>query len=307
MGRGQFWDGSEDFGGVLPHWHCVTFSVAWPLLPLLSSSSPFLCLLIYSLDCHMAAIPALNSACHHALTLIGLICYSFPSGLGRILGTWCLDVSRQDFQPSLIYQDAKISQKDNSNLFDNRQVWCGGKLNIKYSSVFVRRVSKAERWQQSEMMLGKTKQNRAHNCPLICCKNTHNTLHAKKTNHPTGHPLPASPTAPLNVRKVCSGECRNKGQPMVMPKLTLCFVAQSRRTWNPTDRSLTFTDLPFSTTATVTSNIHHTPNSGTFYKGAHPHGGFLFFPPSQHSDYLYQKRHEYTWQSVRSRQGPSSR
>lgn len=98
---------------------------------------PSLCFLIYSLDCHMAAIPALNSACHHALTLIGLICYSFPPGLGRILGTWYLDVSRQDFQPSLISQDAKISQKDNSNLFDNRQVQGGGKLNIKYNSVFV--------------------------------------------------------------------------------------------------------------------------------------------------------------------------
>lgn len=203
MGRGQFWDGSEDFEGVLPHWHCVTFSVAWPLLPLLSSSSSFLCLLIYSLDCHMAAIPALNSACHHALTLIGLICYSFPSGLGRILGTWCLDVSRQDFQPSLIYQDAKISQKDNSNLFDNRQVWCGGKLNIKYSSLFVRRVSKAERWQQSEMMLGKTKQNRAHNCPLICCKNTHNTLHAKRT--PTTQQ--ATPFLPPPQRPWMSEKC----------------------------------------------------------------------------------------------------
>lgn len=98
--------------------------------------------LIYSLDRHMAAIPALDSACHHALTLIGLICYSFPSGLGRILGTWRLDVSRQDFLLSLIYHGAKISHTDNSNLFDNRQVWGGGKLNIKYNGVFVERVQK---------------------------------------------------------------------------------------------------------------------------------------------------------------------
>lgn len=33
----------------------------------------------------MAAIPALDSACHHALTLIGLICYSFPSALEGFL------------------------------------------------------------------------------------------------------------------------------------------------------------------------------------------------------------------------------
>lgn len=71
------------------------FLVTLPPTPSSSSLSP--CFLIYSLDCHMAAIPALDSACHHALTLIGLICYSFPFGLGRILGTWSLDVSRQDF------------------------------------------------------------------------------------------------------------------------------------------------------------------------------------------------------------------
>lgn len=60
------------------------------------------CSLTYSLDCHMAAIPALDSACHHALTLIGLMCYSFPSGLGRILGRRRLDVSRQELQLSFI-------------------------------------------------------------------------------------------------------------------------------------------------------------------------------------------------------------
>lgn len=72
-----------------------------PTLPLPTSLPPFICFLIYIPDCHMAAIPALDSACHHALTLIGLICYSFPSGLGRILGTWSHDVSRQHFQLTL--------------------------------------------------------------------------------------------------------------------------------------------------------------------------------------------------------------
>lgn len=46
------------------------------------SPSPFH-LLIYSLDQHMAPIPALHSACHNALTLIGLMCYSFPLALRR--------------------------------------------------------------------------------------------------------------------------------------------------------------------------------------------------------------------------------
>lgn len=78
----------QSFGAVLNRPRCVIFSVTCPL--------------IYSLDCHMAAIPALDSACHHALTLIGLICYSSPSGLGRILGRQSLDVSRQERQLSFI-------------------------------------------------------------------------------------------------------------------------------------------------------------------------------------------------------------
>lgn len=74
----------------------------------------------------MAAVPALDSVCHHALTLIGLICYCFPSALEGFQVHKRLEVSRRDFQLSLIYHGAKISYKDNSNLFDNRQVW-GGK------------------------------------------------------------------------------------------------------------------------------------------------------------------------------------
>ena len=56
----------------------------------------------------------------------------FSLGLGRILGTQRLDVSGQYFQLALIYQVAKISHKDNSNLFDNGQVRGGEKLNIKW-------------------------------------------------------------------------------------------------------------------------------------------------------------------------------
>lgn len=81
----------------------------------------------------MAAIPALDSACHRALTLIGLMCYSFPSGLGRILGRQSRDVSRQEFQLSLIYQVANISHKDNENVSDKRRVQDqgGGKRNTR--------------------------------------------------------------------------------------------------------------------------------------------------------------------------------
>lgn len=46
------------------------------------SPSPFH-LLIYSLDQHMAPIPALHSTCHNALTLIGLMYYSIPLALRR--------------------------------------------------------------------------------------------------------------------------------------------------------------------------------------------------------------------------------
>lgn len=50
---------------------CVTFSVSQPPTPLiLRRSHRFL---LPSPDRHMAAIPALDSARHHALTLIGLI------------------------------------------------------------------------------------------------------------------------------------------------------------------------------------------------------------------------------------------
>lgn len=61
---------------------------------------------------------------------------------------------------------------------------------------------------------------------------THTSTHyrhkkkEKTANRPSAHPLPASPTAPLNVRKLCSGECCSKGQPMVMPQLTLCFCSE---------------------------------------------------------------------------------
>lgn len=73
------------------------FLLAEPLTP------PLPGFLIYSLDHHMAAIPALDLLCHHALTLIGLICFSFfPSALEGVLGTQRLDVSRQDFQLSFI-------------------------------------------------------------------------------------------------------------------------------------------------------------------------------------------------------------
>lgn len=75
---------------------------------------------------------------------------------------------------------------------------------------------------------------------------THTSTHyrRKTPNRPSAHPLPASPTASLNVRNLCSGECSGKGQPMVMPQLTLCFTAVSGRRRSPTDRSLTSTDSP---------------------------------------------------------------
>lgn len=106
---------------------------------------------------------------------------------------------------------------------------------------------------------------------------THTSTHyrRKTPNRPSAHPLPASPTASLNVRNLCSGECSGKGQPMVMPQLTLCFTAVSGRRRSPTDRSLTSTDSLISTTATATSNTHHAPNAGAFYKGQHPNTGFF--------------------------------
>lgn len=126
----------------------------------------------------------------------------------------------------------------------------------------------------------KNRKSSRGNCQFICYKNTHTYQHTtgkkKKTaNRPSAHPLPASPTAPLNVKKLCSGECCGKGQSMVMPQLTLCFAAPSRRRWNQADRRLTSTDSRISTTATATSNIHHTPNTGACYKGTRPHWGFF--------------------------------
>lgn len=44
------------------------------LLGLLFLSESAFHFVIYSLDQHMAAIPALHSACHSALTLIGRMC-----------------------------------------------------------------------------------------------------------------------------------------------------------------------------------------------------------------------------------------
>lgn len=49
-------------------------------------------------------------------------------------------------------------------------------------------------------------------------KHTH-TRHATSKNQPAG--IQPSPTAPLNVKKRSSGERGGKGQPMVMPRLTL--------------------------------------------------------------------------------------
>lgn len=100
--------------------------------------------------------------------------------------------------------------------------------NIKYYSVFARGFNTETLAREWIDVRGK---NTSMDCQFICYKNTQTSTHyrRKTANRPSAHPLPASPTALLNVRKLCSGECGGKGQPMVMPQLTLCFTAQSRR------------------------------------------------------------------------------
>lgn len=72
----------------------------------------------------MAVIPALDSACHHALTLIGLMCYSFlPAVEGFKVHSALMSAGK--VSSSLSFFRVPRFQKDNSNLFDNRQVWGG--------------------------------------------------------------------------------------------------------------------------------------------------------------------------------------
>lgn len=73
----------------------------------------------------MAAIPALDSVCHHALTLIGLIRYSFLSALEGFKVHSAL-MSAGKVSSSLSFFRVPRFHKDNSNLFDNRQIFFFG-------------------------------------------------------------------------------------------------------------------------------------------------------------------------------------
>lgn len=60
-------------------------------------------------------------------------------------------MSAGETSSSLIYHSAKISHRDNSNLFDNRQVW-GGKNKYQIQQCLLLWISKVKHWQESEMM-----------------------------------------------------------------------------------------------------------------------------------------------------------
>lgn len=67
-----------------------------------------------------------------------------------------------------------------------------------------------------------------------------NTLQAEtEKQQPGDQPttLHASPTAALNVRKLCGGECCSKGHSMEMTQLTLCFASTELEEMKPSSQN----------------------------------------------------------------------
>lgn len=116
---------------------------------------------------------------------------------------------------------------------------------------------------------------------LFCKKHTHtSTRYRQKTaNRPSAHPLPASPTAALNVRKLCSGECCGKRSAYGNTPADTPLCSAEREEMKPNRQKSDVSRLAYQHRCRSDFKYtSHTPNAVARYKGTRPHRGCFFFP-----------------------------
>lgn len=209
--------------------------------------------------------------------------FFFPLSLGRSFrytAPWCQSAGF----PAFIYQGARISHKDNGTLslsLGNKRCPCWKKTTHQI---------------QRRLCSGFSKPKTVTNAFDWCREKENASLsrhqHTTGEKQPPGHQSTlflSPPTAPLNVRKHCSVECGGKGQPMVMPQLTLRLRAQ-RKEGGKSQAVSIGTTVAATRTFTCGSNLMSRFHQAVLYRLARVRFGTVFISLELVKDKLVLQR-----------------